>query len=144
MWNPRVAQPNQKLADAPVADVSPPKPNATERPPLALRDFPELRLLEDETSLTVVARVPGFSRHDLSIALQPGLLTISGRARQHVPDGFSARTRNRAASDFTRCIQLVREVVGFAAKAIVQNGVLTVQLQKHAGSSRTLIPLRFA
>jgi HSP20 family molecular chaperone IbpA len=141
MSNPRVAQPNQKLVGAVAQDASPPKPAATERSP---HGFPELRLIEDATSLTVFARVPGFSRHDLSIALQPGLLTISGRARQHVPDGFSARTRNRAASDFTRCIELVREVVGFAAQAIVQNGVLTVQLHKHAGSARTLIPVRFA
>ena len=106
--------------------------------------FPEVRVLEDETSVTVLARVPGFARGDLSITLEQGGMTLTGRQRAHVPQEFSAVLRNRAATDFSRQIELGEEVIGFAADARVENGVLIVRLQKRGGSTRTLIPLSCA
>jgi HSP20 family molecular chaperone IbpA len=106
--------------------------------------FPDVRLLEDETSVTVLARVPGFARDDLTITLQQGGMTLTGRERAHVPDEFRAVLRNRASADFSYYLELGEEVIGFAADARVDNGVLIVRLQKRGGSTRTLIPLRWA
>jgi len=103
--------------------------------------FPVVRLLEDEASLTVLARVPGFARDDLSITLERGNMTLTGRQRAHVPEEFSAVLRNRASSDFSFCLELGDGVIRFAADARVDNGVLIVRLQKRGGSTRTLIPL---
>jgi HSP20 family molecular chaperone IbpA len=103
--------------------------------------FPVIRLLEDEASVTVLARVPGFARDDLSITLERGSMTLTGRERAHVPEEFRAVLRNRASSDFSCCLELGDEVIGFAADARVDNGVLIVRLQKRSGSTRTLIPL---
>ena len=103
--------------------------------------FPVVRLLEDEASLTVLARVPGFARDDLSITLERGGMTLTGRERAHVPEEFRAVLRNRASTDFSCHLELGEDVIGFAADARVDNGVLIVRLQKRGGSTRTLIPL---
>ena len=103
--------------------------------------FPVVRLFEDEASVTVLARVPGFARDDLSIILERGSITLTGRERAHVPEEFSAVLRNRASTDFSCCLELGDEVIGFAADARVDNGVLIVRLQKRSGSTRTLIPV---
>jgi HSP20 family molecular chaperone IbpA len=106
--------------------------------------FPDVRVLEDETSVTLLARVPGFARDDLRITLEPGGMTLTGRERTHVPDEFRAVLRNRASADFSYYLELGEEVIGFAADARVDNGVLIVRLQKRSGGARTLIPLRWA
>jgi HSP20 family molecular chaperone IbpA len=106
--------------------------------------FPDVRVLEDETSLTLLARVPGFGRDDLSITLESGGMTLTGRERAHVPGEFRAVLRNRASTDFSYHLELGEEVIGFAADARVDNGVLIVRLQKRSGGARTLIPLRWA
>lgn len=106
------------------------------------RPFPAVRLLEDETSLTVLASVPGFTRDDLSITLERGGMTLVGRERAHVPEGFRAVLRQRVATDFSCHIELGEAVIGFAADARIEHGVLSVRLQKRGGSTRTLIPLR--
>jgi len=110
----------------------------------ARQRFPELRVLEDETSVTVLARVPGFARDDLSITLERGGMTLTGRERAHVPQEFSAVIRNRPSTNFSCQVELGEDVIGFAADARVENGVLFVRLQKRSGSTRTLIPLSCA
>jgi HSP20 family protein len=104
--------------------------------------FPELRLLEDERSVTVVVRVPGFAREDLSISVQRDWLDISGRARQHVPEGFSWLRQGRVSRDFSCRIELSPEVASFGADARVDQGLLTVRLQKQSAAGGTLIPIR--
>lgn len=110
-------------------------------PHSAKRPFPEVRLFEDEASLTVLASLPGFARDDLSITLERGAMTLTGHQRAHVPAGFRAALRNRASTDFSCRVELGEAVIGFAADARLENGVLTVRLQKRGGSTRTPIPV---
>jgi HSP20 family molecular chaperone IbpA len=116
-------------------------PAAQQVPHSTKRPFPEVRLLEDEASLTVLASLPGFAREDLSITLERGAMTLTGRQRAHVPAGFRAVLRNRASTDFSCQVELGEAVIGFAADARLENGVLTIRLQKRDGSARTLIPV---
>ncbi|MEO8906105.1 MAG: Hsp20/alpha crystallin family protein [Polyangiaceae bacterium] len=128
--------------DDPVGNVSPQAvPILSDGYATAQRNFPRYRLLDDATSTTLLVRVPGFARGDLSITWQNGLLEISGRARSHVPDGFGALRQGRASGDFRRTIQLSRDVVRFSADARLEHGVLTIRLQKRNPTGRTLIPL---
>ena len=128
--------------DDPLESVSPQLPPLpTEGYAYAQRDFPRFRLLDDATSTTLIVRVPGFARDDLSITWQDGLLELSGRARSHVPDGFSTVRQGRASGDFRRTIPLSRDVVRFSADARLEHGVLIIRLQKRNPSGRTLIPL---
>lgn len=105
------------------------------------RDFPRFRVLDDATSTTLIVRVPGFARSDLSVTWRDGLLELSGRARSHVPDGFRTVRRGRAWGNFRRTIQLSRDVVRFSADARLEHGVLIIRLQKRNPTGRTLIPL---
>lgn len=91
---------------------------------------PEMTMHESADALQLVADLPGLSREHVSLTLDRGTLTLSGRRSVSSPKGYDAHRRERADYEFTRSYALPCEVDAEKATATVREGVLTITLPK--------------
>ena len=92
---------------------------------------PALDVYQDKDTVTVHAELPGMKKEEIQVALQDGVLTISGERK-------SSRNRNdtrvhcteRFEGSFQRSISLPAEVKADQVAAQYKDGVLTITLPK--------------
>ena len=118
--------------------------------PSGRTDFPELDgtwippldLVETGAALIVAMEAPGLEAKDLVISLQPNRLEIKGRKRETPPPSGSAYLRlEREYGPFRRMLVLPLAVLTAGARAMLENGILTVVLPKPpaARNKRTIV-----
>jgi HSP20 family protein len=92
---------------------------------------PYVDVYEKEDDLIVEAEVPGMSQRDLHISLHMSRIELKG-AKKEGPAAESIRylRLEREYGKFRRTIQLPCAVLTEKAKAILENGVLTIRLKK--------------
>jgi HSP20 family protein len=78
--------------------------------------------------VVVKIEVPGFAPADISIESQGQTLTVSGKPGAETPAEGAYHRRERVTGEFSRSIQLPREVDPSRATATCKNGVLTLHV----------------
>lgn len=90
---------------------------------------PPTDLYERENAYVLESELPGFSRDDIRVSLEDGMLSISGR-REVTDEEKSYRRRERAEGRFERRFRLPRSVEAENVEARMENGILRVRVPK--------------
>lgn len=86
---------------------------------------------EDDNNFYIDVDVPGFSRDDIDVTFEDGMLTISGeRKSEEKRDGENYHVTERRMGRFSRSFRLTNTVNENSVEARLADGVLTVQLAK--------------
>lgn len=104
--------------------------DAAARPAAAAANVPAANVLETADELVVLVSVPGIERDALEIELVDNVLTITGERKLTTPEGFVARRRERAATQFRRTFSLPHPVDADRTRAELRDGWLTVRLAR--------------
>jgi HSP20 family protein len=98
------------------------------------RDFvgPRIHLFDTGNALVIKADLPGLTEKDLQISLNQEVLTVSGARRSDAPEGYTVHRRERPSARFSRSFTLPSKVDPERTTAVLNNGVLTLTLNKAA------------
>jgi HSP20 family protein len=104
-----------------------------------------LEIAESDDNLTVRAEVPGFSTKELEINVEPRKLTILGKheAQEESKKGKTIYCE-RCAREILRIADLPSEVDGSKVSAILQDGVLNIELPKAAHAKTVCVEAKIA
>lgn len=96
----------------------------------------QLDMYENDNSIVVEVKAPGFSKDDVEISIENGRLKVQGSVKTKTEEG-DKKKKNRKyyrkeikTMSFTRVVDLPVSVVSSKAKASFKNGVLRVDLPK--------------
>ncbi|MFP4082904.1 MAG: Hsp20/alpha crystallin family protein [Candidatus Aminicenantes bacterium] len=93
---------------------------------------PYVDVSEKENEIIIVSELPGVKQRDINILLHSNRLEISGVKRENLPPGRIKYHRlEREYGTFRRYIFLPGFIIPDKAKALLENGVLTVVLRKY-------------
>jgi HSP20 family protein len=91
----------------------------------------ELNVHERAEAFVVEACVPGLKPEDLDLTIQDNVLTITGEIRAvEQPEGTTTHRTERRYGRFTRSISLPTQVKGDAVSAVLEHGVLRLEIPK--------------
>lgn len=90
--------------------------------------WPAFDISEDETAVTLEADVPGMSEADIRVAIENGVVTVSGE-KKFVEKETAHRVERRYGA-FTRSFTLPDGLEVEKVKAAYKSGVLTLTLPK--------------
>lgn len=103
---------------------------------------PRLDLQEDADAVTVQVDLPGVDKKDISVSLEEGLLSISGKRQAGHQSEDKDRSWHRVErywGSFERHLRLGEGVDASAVKAEYKDGVLTVRIpKKEAAKPRSI------
>lgn len=103
---------------------------------------PRMDVTENDAELVVRAELPGLEENQISVALEDGVLTISGeRTAEEASDESGVRLREIFRGRFERALRLPTEVDGDAVTAAYRNGILEVKLPKAPAARMRTIPI---
>ena len=94
--------------------------------------FPPANVFSDTDGTVVRIEVPGVAPQDLSIEAQDRTLVIRGKREPLSPEKGSFHRRERWSGEFSRSIQLPRDLDLGKAEASCKDGMLTVKVPKRA------------
>lgn len=91
-----------------------------------------VEISEDEKSVYVKAALPGVKPEDVDINVKGNMLTIKGESKQDedTKKGKKVVFSRRMQSSFSYTTSLPAEVNSKTAKAVVKNGILSLELEK--------------
>lgn len=91
----------------------------------------DMNVHERAEAFVVEACVPGLKPEDLDLTIQDNVLTITGeiRAAEHLEGTMTHRTERRYGR-FSRSISLPTQVNGDAVNAVLEHGVLRLEIPK--------------
>lgn len=89
---------------------------------------PAINIFRSGEDVVLRIEVPGFAPEDLGVTSQGQTLIVSGKAAKQAETSGSYHRRERASGDFSRSIQLPREVDPARATAECKHGVLTLRV----------------
>lgn len=104
-------------------------------PGTAARRYPLLNVAETEGGYRVVALAPGVDPGSFEVTVKDNVLTVAGEKRPTA--GVSAEEYHRserAVGRFVRSVELPSPVDADKVKATYANGLLSVELEKHAAA----------
>lgn len=105
--------------------------------PLADEGLLPLDVSESEDSLVVRASVPGFKPEEIDVQIHSGILTINAERREESEEKNERYLRReRRFGSLTRSVALPSMVDEDACDATLDNGILTLRIQK----SREALP----
>lgn len=86
---------------------------------------------EDDNNVYVYAELPGIAKDDVSVTIsQEHVLTIKAHKRRLYDDGVRMIRGERGFGEFSRQINIEKEIQADQISAIFRDGVLTVTLPK--------------
>lgn len=94
--------------------------------------WPRLYAHYSENGYEISAELPGLTEKDVELAVNKGVLTLSGKRALATPEGYRATRRERANLRFSRSVQLPDDVEAEQVEASLRDGVLRVRLPKRA------------
>jgi HSP20 family protein len=107
------------------------------------RFMPALDVTEDESSMTLVAEVPGMSRDDLEVTVEDGVLALRGEKKEEqVSEGAHFRRAGRRFGSFERRIHLPEHVDSEKIEATYKDGVLKLRMPKLETVKPKAIPIK--
>ena len=109
---------------------------STERTRARRAYIPRVDIYETEDALFMLADMPGVDENSVDITLEKNVLSINGYVEPAQPDNYSLAYAEYGVGDYQRSFTLSDEIDRDKIEAIVQNGVLRLQLPK-AGPAKT-------
>lgn len=105
----------------------------------------DLNVHERADAFVVEACVPGLRPEDLDLTLQDNVLTISGEIHSvQQPEGTTTHRTERRYGRFTRSIALPTQVKGDAVNAVLEHGILRLEIPKAEEVKPRKIAVRMA
>lgn len=96
-------------------------------------DAPAIDVVENADGYTIRAALPGWKPENVDITFENGVLTLCGEVKEEneqKDENARYHVREIRRSSFTRQVSLPTEVEADKAKAVFENGVLTLTLPK--------------
>ena len=100
--------------------------------PFGKSSYPKVNVISDNDSVLIEAELAGYTKEDIDISVQDGVLTISGKASQHAEytDKAVYLLRELKRSAFSRSFTLGDQLDVSDVNAKFDNGLLTISIQK--------------
>ena len=93
--------------------------------------YPKVNVYEYDDKVGIVAEIPGLDKKDLSVEVEEGTLTISGKKHGiWEEDGAKVLRRELKGSSFKRSFTLGDSLDGNNINAEFKNGVLSIDVPK--------------
>lgn len=92
--------------------------------------FPRANLYDNGKTFRISVELPGLSERDFELTLAQDVLTLSGELKAESLEGYSVHRRERLPVKFSRSFALPAKIDPEKANAKLENGVLTVTLEK--------------
>lgn len=92
--------------------------------------YPAVNVWEDEEKLYAEAEIPGLKLEDLEILVRGNELTLKGERKRVEQEGVTFHRRERGTGSFCSVVALPVDVDVDKVEAVLENGVLTIQLPK--------------
>jgi len=107
--------------------------------PFGKSSYPKVNVISDNDSVLIEAELAGYTKNDIDIAVQDGVLTVSGKASQHAEHTDKAvyLLRELKRSAFSRSFKLGDQLDVSDIDAKFNNGLLTITIQKLAKEPET-------
>lgn len=94
-------------------------------------DFPPMNVWRGEEGVIVTAQIPGVTIEDLDLSIHLNSLTIRGQRRADAPPAdANVHRRERIVGPFARAVSLPFNVDPDRVHAVVENGILRVELPR--------------
>lgn len=94
------------------------------------RFTPPADLYETDEAYHVEMDLPGFTRKDIEVTIEQGMLTISGRREQQTAEDENYHLRERSVGRFSRSFSLPASIEANDVEAHFDEGLLKVSLPK--------------
>ena len=103
---------------------------------------PRADIYEQEDAWLVLLEMPGVDESGADVALEKGVLKITGEVAAFATEGFQKRYGGLCARRFERSFRLPEEIDASAIEAEVKAGILRVRLPKAAAALPTKIVVK--
>ncbi len=103
---------------------------------------PAFDVFDDGESYRLVADVPGLSADDLTLEVTEDGLSVRAERSVPVPEGYTARHRERRRSPLTRSFTFATKLDPDNVEAALSQGVLTITLAKRPQARPRSITVR--
>lgn len=111
-------------------------------PGTAARRYPLVNVGETEDGYRVVALAPGVDPTSFEVTVKDNILTVAGEKRPTEGIGAEQYHRSeRAVGRFVRSLEMPSPVDPEKVRATYNNGLLTIELEKHAAAKPRQIPV---
>lgn len=94
------------------------------------RSYPASNLYDTGDAFVITAEVPGLSEGDLQVTATQNVVTVKGERKSDVPEGYSVHRAERCPIQFSRSYALPARIDTDRVSAKLQDGVLTLTLEK--------------
>ena len=108
------------------------------------RVFPPVNIFSDENSARICVEVPGLAAEDFSIEAQGNTLMIKGQRSPASADKGQPHRRERWFGEFSRSLQLPRDLQLDKAEASCARGILSVRIPKREEAKPRRLAVRSA
>lgn len=102
---------------------------------------PAADLYETLEGYGVVLNIPGVGQNDVNVTVERGILSVQAPYKVDVPEGSRILHREFVGGSFQRSFRIPDDAGSDAIRANLQNGQLTIVLQKKAESRPRRISL---
>lgn len=104
--------------------------------------WPATNFYDNGNELLLCAAVPGLSEKDIDINCAGNMLTISGKRKLDVPEGYTPLRQERGDIEFSRSFSMPSKVDFDKCSATVKDGMLTIRMSKAAEAQPRRISVR--
>lgn len=94
--------------------------------------IPAVDVFENESSITLLADMPGVPKDKLELKVEGDSLLIEGSAQPPTPEGLEPLWAEVRVPRYRRSFALSRELDTSRIEANLKDGVLTLRIPKHA------------
>jgi len=103
---------------------------------------PPVNVFQDGEGYVIHVEVPAYRPAELVLESRGQTLTISGKREEQAPTAGSFHRRERRSGEFSRSLQLPRELDPSRAEAASSNGILTIRVPVREESRPRRIDVR--
>ena len=92
--------------------------------------YPKCNIIDYDASIDIVAEIPGLTKEDVSIKVEDGLLTLSGKSKEDQYKHAKFIKRELKHSSFKRSFRIGDSLDSNKIDAIFEAGILTITIPK--------------
>lgn len=105
--------------------------------------FPAINIFEkSENELVLKAELPGVKKDEVNIHLENDILSINGEVKKNIDEGMQKHRLERRSGKFNRSFKLPYKVDSEKVGASLNDGILTVLLEKEESAKPKSIQIK--
>ncbi|WP_112322266.1 Hsp20/alpha crystallin family protein [Oceanibium sediminis] len=105
---------------------------------------PAVDIFEQGDATIIIADMPGVAPEDVEVTLERQVLTLQGRVKPEVPEGYRRLSSEYREGDYLRVFTLSDDVDQSRINADFRNGVLRLELPRSAEAQPRKISVKAA